>query len=601
MHELASPLSSASDLEATYATRKHEAREALDRLIRLGAAATDSAAAAVALIDGDIERSVATWCVPAYATARTSGFSGLLTGFGHTLNLPYAQTKDAGLDVPNVDWTDATVCARQIHSRWGADCGVIWMVREGSREFSVRDIEIFEQSVALVERELGFLARQEDIIVQRERATVEVAELHEQLQSQHSMYRALARHLPDTAVLIFDAELRVRLNEGRHSIPLLASVASIGLGQHVALYFPAESASRIDAACREALIGNQQLLEIHSAGHILEVSVGPLEDSHANELGLAIVRDVTESRRKHEQSTSFGTRLQALVQNLDDGILVEDENRRVQLCSTRLCDIMRLDVPCEVHIGCDGSELATKMASICFIPEAFEESTAQLVVGNVSNRRELIYLADMRIIERDYSPLSVLQRPVGHLWVYRDVTQREQSKDLLQRQADQLRALSLVDELTGLYNRRGFLTLATQQLKLCDRTLRPALVVFVDLDGMKRINDELGHEFGDQALVETASTMRQCFRYSDVLARLGGDEFVALAIDAAEDTVAAIQARLYEKLAELNSKPDRPFELRFSIGMAPYDPSRAEMIEEVLARADSLMYEQKRAKRAARK
>ena len=131
--------------------------------------------------------------------------------------------------------------------------------------------------------------------------------------------------------------------------------------------------------------------------------------------------------------------------------------------------------------------------------------------------------------------------------------------------------------------------------------MRPALVVFVDLDGMKRINDELGHELGDQALTETANTMRQCFRYSDVLARLGGDEFVALAIDAPEDTAAAIEARLYEKLADLNAKPGRPFELQFSVGMAPYDLSRAEMIEEVLARADSLMYEQKRARKAARK
>ena len=240
------------------------------------------------------------------------------------------------------------------------------------------------------------------------------------------------------------------------------------------------------------------------------------------------------------------------------------------------------------------------MACICFIPEAFEESTAQLVEANESRKRELIYLADMRIIERDYSPLSTTDRPMGHLWVYRDVTQREQSKDLLQRQADQLRALSLVDELTGLYNRRGFLTLATQQLKLCDRTMHPALVVFVDLDGMKRINDDLGHDFGDQALIETANVLRQCFRYSDVIARLGGDEFVALAIDAPQQMSSTIQQRLYDKLAELNAKSGRRFELQFSIGIAPYDPSRAEMIEEVLARADSMMYEQKRARKALR-
>jgi len=146
-----------------------------------------------------------------------------------------------------------------------------------------------------------------------------------------------------------------------------------------------------------------------------------------------------------------------------------------------------------------------------------------------------------------------------------------------------------------------FLTLATQQLKLNDRTLSPALVVFVDLDGMKRINDELGHEFGDQALIETSNILRHCFRHSDVVARLGGDEFVALAIDASPDTCDAIEQRLYEALADNNSKPNRLFELQFSIGIAPYDPSSAEMVEEVLARADALMYEQKRARKAERK
>jgi diguanylate cyclase (GGDEF)-like protein len=242
-----------------------------------------------------------------------------------------------------------------------------------------------------------------------------------------------------------------------------------------------------------------------------------------------------------------------------------------------------------------------RLAAICFIPEAFEESTMNLVECRQAQRNELVYLADMRIVERDYVPLSVRDRQMGHLWVYRDITQREQAKDTLQRQADELRALSLVDELTGLYNRRGFLTLATQQLKLCDRTLRPALVVFVDLDGMKRINDELGHEFGDQALIETANILRHCFRNSDVIARLGGDEFVALAIDASSDTSITIERRLGEALGKNNAKPHRSFNLQFSIGIAPYDPARAEMIEEVLTRADSLMYEQKRARNANRK
>ena len=603
MHELASPL--LADMEmpgAFYNARKQEARDALESLLHLIAAATPSLALAIMLVDGDIERSIAARGLASYANSNRHGMSQRVLNAEHTLVLNGAQLASDGVHLPlEQDWTQWTFALRRLQSRWGNHVGVVWVAREQSRPFLHHDLTLIEQSAALVERELGFLARQEDIIVQRERATVEVAQFHEQLHEQHALYRELAKRLPGTAVVVFDADLKIRLNEGWRALAQAPSAAADNLGQHVAQCLAPHDAARIDAVCRLALQGNHESLELHIDERTLDLSVGPLRDaSSSTSLGLIVIRDVTEALRKHAQSTATGARLQALVQNLDDGILVEDENRRVQVCSNRLCEIMRLELPSHRHIGCDGRQLANQMASICFIPEAFEESTLQLVDANASSKRELIYLADMRIIERDYSPLTMADRPMGHLWVYRDVTQREQSKDLLQRQADQLRALSLVDELTGLYNRRGFLTLATQQLKLCDRTMRPALVVFVDLDGMKRINDELGHDFGDQALIETANTLRHCFRYSDVVARLGGDEFVALAIDAAQDMGGTIQQRLYEKLAELNAKPGRQFELQFSVGTAPYDPARAEMIEEVLARADSAMYEQKRVRKARR-
>ena len=91
-----------------------------------------------------------------------------------------------------------------------------------------------------------------------------------------------------------------------------------------------------------------------------------------------------------------------------------------------------------------------------------------------------------------------------------------------------LRELALVDELTGLHNRRGFLLLAEKQLQIARRTGRPDLLLFVDLDGMKRINDEFGHEAGDAALRRTAAVLHAAFRTSDIIARLGGDEFVVL-------------------------------------------------------------------------
>jgi len=332
------------------------------------------------------------------------------------------------------------------------------------------------------------------------------------------------------------------------------------------------------------------------------VRTAPLKDRSGNTVfGVGLVRDVTEDAERVATERLLSARLRTLVDSLDSGILVEDERHVIQHCNAHFCTLTQSSELPQNLLGRSSIELMEQISPAFFIPEALSERIDELKHEGKVVKDELVYLADMRILERCYSPLELDSKIVGHLWTYRDVTDRERNKDLLQRQADELRALSLVDELTGLYNRRGFLTLSTQQLKLCDRSMRPAMLVFVDLDGMKRINDELGHEYGDQALVETASVLRQCFRYSDVVARLGGDEFVVLAVEADPPQSEQVVERLYEKLAELNAMPARKFELKFSIGIAPYDPSKLEMVEEVLARADSLMYEQKRLRKAERK
>ncbi len=592
-----------ADDEVGYTSHVRETHKALQQLLALVSAACGASAMALLTVDGDVERTVATFGIAEYAVAKRRGLSLHLGDATETVTLTGETLRAEGSQFPfEKDWSQWEWQVRRLHSNWSNQSPILWMARGSERPFLKGELDHLGQCALLAERELAFLGRHKDIVVQRERATIEIAQFHEQLQQQHLLYRELAKHLPGTAVLIFDVDLQVRIREGWQALALPSKDCTVCPVQHVAAYFPLEEAGRIDAACRHAIRGDRSTIEVRFEDHDFELSAGPLPDATGTvTFGILVARDVTEDRSKQAQALAAATRLQALVESLDDGTLVEDENRTVQLCSSRLREVMRLDPDANSYVNRDGRELSRQMASICFIPEAFEESTAKLINNGIAQRNEIIFLADMRIAERDYVPLSVCGKPIGHLWVYRDVTLREQAKDLLQRQADELRALSLVDELTGLYNRRGFLTLATQQLKLCDRTLRPALVVFVDLDGMKRINDELGHDVGDQALIETATILRHCFRNSDVIARLGGDEFVALAIDAHYETRSTIDKRLYDTLASLNSKPDRTFELQFSVGMAPYDPERAEMIEEVLARADGLMYEQKRARHAERK
>ena len=123
------------------------------------------------------------------------------------------------------------------------------------------------------------------------------------------------------------------------------------------------------------------------------------------------------------------------------------------------------------------------------------------------------------------------------------------------------------------------------------------LVIYIDLDGMKWINDNLGHKVGDQALVETATILKDTFRKSDIIARLGGDEFVILAFGTGLSSSEILVKRLQEKVRYLNEQETRSFKLFISIGIALYDPLSPASIDELIRQADQTMYKHKQGKR----
>ncbi len=173
--------------------------------------------------------------------------------------------------------------------------------------------------------------------------------------------------------------------------------------------------------------------------------------------------------------------------------------------------------------------------------------------------------------------------------IFRDITKRK-------RLEEELRALSLTDDLTGLRNRRGFLTLSEQQLKVARRLMKMMVLFFIDIDGMKKINDTLGHPAGDRALTETAEVLRGSLRESDIIARIGGDEFAVFSLEGASPDVEGILSRISESINSLNSTEGRPFALSLSIGVARYSHDTSLSVEEMIAEADRAMYEQKRSK-----
>jgi len=161
-----------------------------------------------------------------------------------------------------------------------------------------------------------------------------------------------------------------------------------------------------------------------------------------------------------------------------------------------------------------------------------------------------------------------------------------------------IRTLSITDELTKLYNRRGFMNLANQQLKIADRMNRGIYIFFADIDKMKWINDNLGHEKGDQALIEAAAILKDTFRESDIIARMGGDEFAVLAIDTTDVEPEILTQRLQNRIDSYNNLENREYVLSISIGCAYYDPTVPCSVDELMTQADKRMYKNKQNKKS---
>lgn len=179
--------------------------------------------------------------------------------------------------------------------------------------------------------------------------------------------------------------------------------------------------------------------------------------------------------------------------------------------------------------------------------------------------------------------------PLHLIFQIQDIAERKRAEAAIH-------TLSLADELTGLYNRRGFLAFCKQHRNSLQRTNQGGVIVYADLDGLKKINDSFGHKEGDRALIKTAELLKETFRSADVLGRLGGDEFTALAAVEPEGGVERLISRLEQKFEHYNAMKLVPYKLEISIGVAQLDSDGAQSMEDLMALADLAMYENKRCK-----
>jgi diguanylate cyclase (GGDEF)-like protein/PAS domain S-box-containing protein len=215
-----------------------------------------------------------------------------------------------------------------------------------------------------------------------------------------------------------------------------------------------------------------------------------------------------------------------------------------------------------------------------------ETPTCQVEKRYVHRLGQIVWALNSVSLVRDSD-----NNPVHFIFQIQDITERKRAEAALQ-------SLSLVDELTGLYNRRGFLAVTEQHLASIRRNDRVPVILYADLDGLKEINDSLGHHEGDRALATAAEIFKEAFRNTDIVARLGGDEFVVLAALDPEEEAESLTRRLQDRFRASNQRGSRAYDLSISVGLAHFDDEESHSIEDLMARADRAMYQDKRRKRS---
>jgi diguanylate cyclase (GGDEF)-like protein/PAS domain S-box-containing protein len=285
-----------------------------------------------------------------------------------------------------------------------------------------------------------------------------------------------------------------------------------------------------------------------------------------------------EALRKSEEKYS------SLVESADDSIYLIDKDFRYLFINKK--HLSRLGISEYVYKGKRYGDFHAPEETKRFI-EIVEEvfRTGRSVRFEHKSRRDNEYFL---------LTLSPVIEPDGKIIA---VTVVSKNISELKRMQEELRTLTLTDALTGLYNRRGFLALAEQHLKIASRMGVKVFMIYADMDALKGINDAFGHQEGDEALRETARILGETFRESDIVSRIGGDEFVVMPVGNSVESATLLTTRLDRNLREYNAKKIHAYSLSLSIGITHYDPAHPVSVEDLLSQGDKLMYEQKLAKK----
>ncbi|HKA45085.1 MAG TPA: EAL domain-containing protein [Burkholderiales bacterium] len=281
-------------------------------------------------------------------------------------------------------------------------------------------------------------------------------------------------------------------------------------------------------------------------------------------------------------------RLTALLGAMNIGILFVSHDNRVVYSNPAFTRIWMI-APGTRLIGCTPQEALASSACVLARPEEQGRHLLRAPLPDEILGTLEIQTADGRLITQQMHAVEdVYGRPVGWLWLFEDVTRQRQT-------ADQLIYLAERDALTGLYNRHRFNEELARMVVDAQRNDSRVALLFFDLDDFKFINDTFGHRAGDAMLIRVAGEVAGQVRRNEIFARLGGDEFAILVPDISDEMLRVLAERITRSIALVRSVFEgQSLRLTSSLGIAVF-PDHADNVEDLIARADTAMYQAKEA------
>ncbi|MDQ6768993.1 MAG: diguanylate cyclase [Gemmatimonadota bacterium] len=339
------------------------------------------------------------------------------------------------------------------------------------------------------------------------------------------------------------------------------------------------------AAHLRALQGELVRYEVDWRGRSFETRVEPIRsaDGHiSGTVGIAI--DITDRKILYDALQKQNVYFASLFESAPEAIAILDQHDH----------IIRINAQFTALFGYADEEAIGENINDLIVPEGLvvegANLTARVSAGENLSAESLQRHKDGHTfwVSIAATPFRVGDEPGRVYAMYQDISARKRAEE-------ELKALLLVDELTGLPNRRAFITLSEQALKLAMRMERDVVMIFIDVDHLKHINDTWGHLAGDRALIDTARVLKESCREADIIARLGGDEFVALMTVESDQTAELVCERIKARVESHNRETTSDYPLSLGVG-ATRTKAEGTMLADLLAQADTALYEQKRAR-----